>query len=110
MGLEVHPELWAITKIKAESERSVCRNASTIVDDLGNTVWRDANRLCQLILRQRIFCQEFFFQDLARRHRGKLFLDHRHLPSVIIDHSDLIGITIDPFKNDAYEEIGRAHV
>jgi hypothetical protein len=41
MGLEVHPELWAITKVQAEPERSVCRNASTIVDDLGNAVWRD---------------------------------------------------------------------
>jgi hypothetical protein len=46
MGLEVHPELWAITKVQAEPERSVCRNASTIVDDLGNAVWRDANRFC----------------------------------------------------------------
>lgn len=42
MGLEVHPELWAITKVKAEPERSVCRNASTIVDDLGNAVWRES--------------------------------------------------------------------
>ena len=39
MGLEIQPELWAITKVKAEPERSVCRNASTIVDDLGNAVW-----------------------------------------------------------------------
>ena len=44
MGLEVHPELRAVTKVQAEPERSVCRNASTIVDDLGNAVWRDANR------------------------------------------------------------------
>ena len=46
MRLEVHPELWAITKVKAEPERSVCRNASTIVDNLGNAVWRNANRFC----------------------------------------------------------------
>ena len=38
MGLVVHPELWAVTKVQAEPERSVCRNASTIVDDLGNAV------------------------------------------------------------------------
>ena len=46
MGLEVHPELWAITKVKTKPESSVCRNASTIVDDLGNAVRRDANRFC----------------------------------------------------------------
>jgi hypothetical protein len=44
MRLEVHPELWTITKVKAEPERRVCCNASTIVDDLGNAVWRNANR------------------------------------------------------------------
>jgi hypothetical protein len=38
MRLEVHPELWAISKVKAEPERSVCRNASTVVDDLGNAI------------------------------------------------------------------------
>ena len=46
MGLEVHPKLWTITKVKAEAECSVCGNASTIVDDLGNAVWQNANRFC----------------------------------------------------------------
>ena len=51
MGLKVHPELWAITEVKAKSECGVCRNASTIVDNLGNAVWRNADRFCQLVLR-----------------------------------------------------------
>jgi hypothetical protein len=38
MGLKVHPELWAIAEAKAEPECCVCRNASTIVDDLGKAV------------------------------------------------------------------------
>jgi hypothetical protein len=43
MGLEVHRELRAIAKVKAQPECSVSRNAATGVDDLGNTIWRDTS-------------------------------------------------------------------
>jgi hypothetical protein len=89
VGLEVHPEFWAITEEKAKSECGVCRNASTIVDDLGNAVWRNVNRFCQLVLRHPIFSKE---QNLSSSSSS---------PSVMVNHSDLIGVAIHPSKNHA---------
>src|SRR5713101_4208548 len=51
MGLEIHPELGAVAEVQAQPERGVCRDAPPIVDDLGDTVRRDADCLRELILR-----------------------------------------------------------
>ena len=38
---------------------------------------------------------------LGRAVAGLNAYCHRHLRSMIVNHSDVIGVTIDPFKNDA---------
>ena len=77
MGLKIHPKLRAIAKVQAESKRGIGRDAPSIVDDLGNPVWRDSDVLGELVLRETILGEEFFFQHFARRDRYKFIVCHR---------------------------------
>src|SRR5580700_11399037 len=76
MGLKIHPELRTIAKVQTEPKRRVSRDASPVVDDLSNAVRRNTDSLCELVLRQTILGEEFFFQHFARRDRCKFILCH----------------------------------
>src|SRR5262249_6271518 len=45
VGLQVQPELWAVTEVQPKAESRVCCNAPTVVYNLRNPVWRNSNRL-----------------------------------------------------------------
>lgn len=70
MGLQIHPKLRTIAEVQAQPKRGIGRDAPPIVDDLGDPVWRDLDRLRELTLRQTIRPQEFFFQHFARGDCG----------------------------------------
>jgi len=72
MGLEVHPELGTIAEIKPQPERRIGGNAAPIIDDLGNPVGRDADRLRERVLRQTIARQKLLLQHFPRRDRCEL--------------------------------------
>jgi hypothetical protein len=38
VGLQVHPELRAVTEVQTQPKRGIGRDAPPIVDDLGDTV------------------------------------------------------------------------
>lgn len=78
MGLKVHPELGTVTEVQAEAQSGICCNAPTIVDDLGDPVWRNSNCLGQLILRKAVLRQETFRQGSL----GRIIHSHHHLQSV----------------------------
>src|SRR5580658_5868178 len=62
MGLKIHPELRTIAKVQTEPKRRIGRDASSIVDDRGNPVRRNTDGLGELVLRETILGEEFFFQ------------------------------------------------
>src|SRR5262249_776415 len=103
MGLEVHPELWRVAEIQAQPQRCVGRNAPSVVEDLGNAVRRDPDSLCELILREAVFRQEFVSQHFTGRDRCELIWGHSLSPgshssvspgpSVIIHDLDLMRLT-----------------
>jgi hypothetical protein len=51
MSLKIHPEFWAIAEVQAQPKRRVSRDAPSIIDNLGDTVWRDPDGLRELALR-----------------------------------------------------------
>jgi hypothetical protein len=51
MNLKIHPEFWAIAEVQAQAKRRVSRDAPSIIDNLGDTVWRDPDGLRELALR-----------------------------------------------------------
>src|SRR5437667_535511 len=65
VDLEVHPEFCAVAEIQTQAQRGVGRNAPSVIDDLGNPVWRDAHRPGELTLRQIILRQELVLQHFA---------------------------------------------
>jgi hypothetical protein len=54
VGLQVHPELRAVAEVQAEPQRRVRRDAPPIIDDLGDPVRRNADRLCNYLSNMRI--------------------------------------------------------
>jgi hypothetical protein len=77
--LKIHPELRTIAEIEPQPKRRVGGNTPPIVDDVGNAVRRNPNGLGKLVLRQAIFCQEFFLEHLTRRDRGEFLRGHHRL-------------------------------
>jgi hypothetical protein len=65
MALQVHPELCAVAEIQTQAECGVSRYAAPIVDDFGDAIGRDPDRLRDLVLRQVIRGQELLFQHFA---------------------------------------------
>jgi hypothetical protein len=51
--------LRTIAEIQTQAQRSVGRDTPTIIDDLGDSVWEDSDRLRKWILRQATLGQEF---------------------------------------------------
>jgi hypothetical protein len=49
--LQVQPELRAVAEVQAETQRRVGGDPSSVVDDLGDPVGRDADRPRELVLR-----------------------------------------------------------
>ena len=45
MDLEIHPEFRTIPEVQAQPERGVGGDAAPVIDDLGDTIRRDAERL-----------------------------------------------------------------
>jgi hypothetical protein len=80
VGLQVQPELRAVAEIQAETERGVGADPPPLVDNLGDAVRRDADRLGELVLRQPVFLQELLAQHLTRRDRRELVISHGPLP------------------------------
>src|SRR5260370_807133 len=72
MRLQIDPEFWAVAEVKPKPECRIGRDSASVVDDLGNPVRRNADRLRQLVLRQIILGEKFLSQDLARADRRKL--------------------------------------
>src|SRR5436190_23213714 len=58
IALEVHPELRTIAEVQAQPQRGVGRDASSIVDDLGDSVRRNTDRFREPVLGEPIFGQE----------------------------------------------------
>ena len=85
VALQIHPEFRAVTEIQAQSECSIGRNAPTIVDNLGNSVWRNADSLRQFILRKPVFYKEFFFEHFTGGDRCERILGDRLLQSMIVN-------------------------
>src|SRR4051812_42054699 len=54
VSLKIQPELRTVAEVEAEPKRSVRRNAPPIVDDLGDAVRRNSDRLRESALRQTI--------------------------------------------------------
>jgi hypothetical protein len=97
MGLKIHPEFWTIAKVQAQPKRGVSRDAPPIVDNLGDAVWRDADGIRKLVLRQTILSQKFFLQHFAWRNRCKLVPCHRFLLSMITHDPNFIRLSMKPF-------------
>jgi hypothetical protein len=81
MALKVQPELRAVAEVKAQPECRISRDATPIVNYLGDAVRGNSYSLRKLALRQTIGSQEFFFQHLAGRDRRKIILRHRLISS-----------------------------
>ena len=52
VSLKVKPELGSVTEKESQAQRCVGGDQSAIVDDLGDSIRRDPDRLRELILRQ----------------------------------------------------------
>src|ERR1700722_11480810 len=72
VGLQAHPELRAVAEVQAQPQRGVGGDAASVVDDLGDTIGRDADVFCELVLRQAMLGQELLLQHLAGSDRSKL--------------------------------------
>jgi hypothetical protein len=101
MSLEIHPELRAVAKVKAQPERSIGGNAPAIADDFGDPVRRDANVFGELVLREAVVAQKFLFQHFAGRNRRKFIPFHRKLRSMIIHNPHPVRLPFDPFEHHA---------
>src|ERR1700730_11533311 len=99
MALKIHPKFRAVTKVQAEPKRGVGRDASPIVDNLGNPVRRNPDGLRKLVLRQTILSKELVFQHCTGLDRCKFVLSHRRLSSVVIHDPNLVRLAIDPSKD-----------
>jgi hypothetical protein len=69
--LEVQPEFRAVAKIQAEAQRCISGGPPTVMNDLGNPVRLNTDRLRELILRQAASPQKFLLQHLAGRDRRR---------------------------------------
>src|ERR1700720_456979 len=76
MSLQVHPELWRVSKVQTQPQTRFIRNASAIVDDLGNAVWRDPDSFGKMVLRESVLGQELVSQHFTGRDGCKLILGH----------------------------------
>ena len=78
-GLEVHPEFRLAYEIQAQPQRRAGGDARSVVDDLGNTVGRDADRLRETALREAVLRQKLVPQHLTGSDRGKFVFAYRLL-------------------------------
>ncbi len=70
VGLEIHREFRAVPEIQPQPHRRVGRNPASVVNDLGDPVRRDTDRLGKPVLRQALFGQELLLRHLAERDRS----------------------------------------
>jgi len=80
MALQVEPELRAVAEVEAEPERRVGGDAAAAVDDLGDAVWRNADRTREPVLGQAVLGEELLLQHLAGGNGRELVLRHGRLP------------------------------
>ena len=78
--LKIQPEFRAVAEIQAETQRRISGDPATVVDDRGDPVRRNTDRLRELIPRQAVFGQKLFLQQLAGRDRRKFIL-HWNAPN-----------------------------
>lgn len=76
MCLQIHPEFGAIAEIKGQPQCRIGGDPAAIVDDLGNPVRRDPDRLGKLALREAIFGQELHLQHFTRGNRREFVFFH----------------------------------
>jgi hypothetical protein len=79
IGLKIQPELCTVAEVQTQPKRGIGSDASPIVDDLGNPVWRNPDRFRQLVLREVVLCEKFSLQHFAGRNLCKFVLRHRRL-------------------------------
>ena len=61
MSLKIHPEFWAIAEVQPEPKCRVSRDASSVIDNLGDTVRRNPNGLRKPAPRQPILVKNSSF-------------------------------------------------
>jgi hypothetical protein len=66
MGPKIEPEDRAVAEVQAQPKCGVGPDAPLVIDDLGDTVWRDANGLGEPMLGQAVRDQELFFSAFRR--------------------------------------------
>jgi hypothetical protein len=76
VGLKVHPEFRTVAEIQAQAQRSVGRDTPTIIHDLGDTGWRNSDRLRKLAIPG----HEFLLEHFAGSDRCEFFHDHTVSP------------------------------
>src|SRR5262245_54286808 len=106
--LEVHPELRLHPKEAAQSQGSICRDSSLLMDNLVNATRRYPDRLSQMVLADLHGLQKILKQNLARMDRRKVALGH-HLTSVIVNDFHIIRVTVRPRKKFIASRTLRMH-
>ena len=81
VGLKVEPELRGDAKIASETQGSIRRDAPLPVDDFIDSPGRDADVLCQSVLRDAHGLEELFHENLAGMDGRYLHFSHAHTPS-----------------------------
>jgi hypothetical protein len=86
--LQTDPEICAVPKEPAETERGVSRNGASFMDDIRDPSDRHSNGL-----RQDFDCQATRFNFVAKRTAG-MDGEHDTHPLMIIDNLNIIRVTV----------------